>query len=141
MRWDQIDGEWWTIPSEVAKNGLTHRVPLSPQSLRVLDRLRPITVHQPWVFESPRKPGQPLRAVRKAAERLTAATGVDFLPYDLRRTAASHMTSLGVSRLVVAKVLNHVESGVTAVYDRHSYDAEKRAALETWGGRVNEMVE
>ena len=42
------------------------------------------------------------------------------------------MASAGVPRLVVGKVLNHVEQGVTAVYDRHSYDGEKRAALETW---------
>jgi hypothetical protein len=40
------------------------------------------------------------------------------------------MASAGVPRLVVAKILNHVETGVTAVYDRHSYDAEKRAALD-----------
>ena len=29
--------------------------------------------------------------------------------------------------------MNHVESGITAVYDRHSYDAEKRHALDLWG--------
>jgi hypothetical protein len=29
MRWRDIDGEWWTIPAEFAKNGLSHRVPLS----------------------------------------------------------------------------------------------------------------
>jgi hypothetical protein len=34
-------------------------------------------------------------------------------------------------RLVIAKVLNHVDRGVTAIYDRHSYDEEKRVALET----------
>jgi len=34
-----------------------------------------------------------------------------------------------VPRLVVAKILNHVERGITAVYDRHSYDNEKRRAL------------
>ena len=50
------------------------------------------------------------------------------------------MTSMGVSRLVVSKVLNHVESGVTAVYDRHSYDAERRAALDAWGRRVEEIL-
>lgn len=44
------------------------------------------------------------------------------------------MASAGVPRLVISKVLNHVETGVTAVYDRHSYDAEKREALETWAG-------
>jgi hypothetical protein len=36
---------------------------------------------------------------------------VDFRPHELRRTAASHMTSMGISRLTVAK---HVERGVTA---------------------------
>ena len=50
------------------------------------------------------------------------------------------MTSLGVSRLTVAKILNHVERGVTAVYDRHSYDAEKRAALEAWATRLDAIV-
>ena len=38
------------------------------------------------------------------------------------------MVGAGVSRLVVSKILNHVETGVTAVYDRHRYDREKRAA-------------
>ena len=42
------------------------------------------------------------------------------------------MTGLGVQRLVVGKILNHVERGITAVYDRHAYDAEKRGALVRW---------
>ena len=37
------------------------------------------------------------------------------------------MVGAGVPRLVVSKILNHVETGVTAVYDRHGYDLEKRA--------------
>ena len=41
------------------------------------------------------------------------------------------MTSLGIGRLVVSKVLNHAERGVTAVYDRHSYDGEKVEAMES----------
>ena len=52
----------------------------------------------------------------------------------------SAMTSMGVPRLVVSKILNHVESGVTAIYDRHSYDAEKREALAKWGGRVEAIL-
>jgi hypothetical protein len=50
------------------------------------------------------------------------------------------MTSMGISRLVVGKLLNHVEPGVTAVYDRHSYDREKREALEAWGERLEKIV-
>ena len=50
------------------------------------------------------------------------------------------MVGAGVPRLVVSKILNHVETGVTAVYDRHSYDLEKRAALDYWGRRLDSMV-
>jgi hypothetical protein len=41
---------------------------------------------------------------------------------------------------VIGRVLNHVERGVTAVYDRHSYDAEKRAALDAWARRLQAIV-
>jgi hypothetical protein len=50
------------------------------------------------------------------------------------------MTSNGISRLVVSKILNHDEPGVTAVYDRHSYNIEKRAALAVWGARLEEII-
>ncbi len=72
--------------------------------------------------------------------RSKEASAVDFVPHDLRRTGASRLTGLGVSRLVVSKILNHVESGITAVYDRHSYDAEKRHALDLWGAYVERVA-
>jgi hypothetical protein len=37
-------------------------------------------------------------------------------------------------------ILNHVETGVTAVYDRHGYDLEKRAAIDFWGKRLDQIV-
>lgn len=43
-------------------------------------------------------------------------------------------------RLVIAKILNHTESGVTAVYDRASYDAEKRCALDAWAVLLDQIV-
>jgi hypothetical protein len=46
------------------------------------------------------------------------------------------MTGMGIPRLTVSKILNHVEPGVTAVYDRHGYDREKREALESWARRL-----
>ena len=72
-------------------------------------------------------------ALRRARLRpYDPLTVVDFAPHDLRRTAASHMASAGVERFVIGRLLNHVEPGVTKVYDRHSYDAEKRKALDKW---------
>ena len=63
-----------------------------------------------------------------------------WTPHDLRRTAASHMVGSGINRLVVSKILNHAESGVTAVYDRHSYDKEKRQALDSWAKQIKYIL-
>ena len=56
---------------------------------------------------------------------------------DLRRTAASLMASGGVPRFVISRILNHSEEkDITSVYDRYSYDAEKRAAMEFWNRQL-----
>lgn len=60
--------------------------------------------------------------------------------HDLRRTFATHMRSIGVDRLVVSKLLNHAEGGVTKTYDRWSADPEKAAAVERWANRLREIV-
>ena len=141
MRWVDLDlhSGWWTIPPEQAKNGMAHRVPLSPQARAILEEVRRHTTGASWVFPSPGTEGR-MMTVQKAVLRIRRRTGVDFRPHDLRRTVASCMTSMGIHRLTVAKILNHAERGVTAVYDRHSYDQEKREALEAWGGRLEEIV-
>ena len=50
------------------------------------------------------------------------------------------MTSMGIHRLTVAKILNHAERGVTATYDRASYDLDKRRALTRWADKLEEIV-
>lgn len=143
MRWQDVaeerSGWWWTIPSEFAKNGRAHRVPLSAQAKAILDAL---PRDNGWVL-----PGrfEGTHLIETSLARYTAdlrqRLGMEhFTPHDLRRTAASHMTGQGVSRLVVKKLLNHVDNDVTAIYDRHGYDSEKRAALDAWGRHVAEIV-
>lgn len=141
MRWEdlELDTGWWTIPAHITKNGLSHRVTLSIPALEMLQTSKLTTGNGQWVFPSPRT-GEPFVNLHKPMSRVRDISGVSFVWHDLRRTAASHMTSMGIPRLVVSKILNHVEPGVTRVYDRHSYDAEKREALEMWGRKVMELV-
>ena len=141
VNFDLKDG-WWTIPAEKSKNGLPHRVPLSSFAIETLNELKIISGDSKWLFPSPRN-GQHIaetsvdHAVRENAEHFE----VDhFTPHDLRRTAASMMTASGIQRLTVSKVLNHVETGVTSVYDRHSYDKEKRKALRSWGLQLETIL-
>ena len=133
---------WWTIPGERAKNGMAHRVPLSPLARTIVETAWHRSGESPYLFPSPMKAGPTSKsAVTQALLRHREGLGVaHWVPHDLRRSAASHMTGSGIARLAVSKILNHVEGGVTAVYDRHSYDAEKRQALDSWGRRLQAVV-
>jgi integrase len=107
--WEEIDldDRWWTIPATKAKNGLSHRVPLSAPALKVLHRAKTISVDSPWVFPSPRKDKPMTESAMGSAVRgnLKPALGGErstlpishFTPHDLRRTAASHMTGMGIA--------------------------------------------
>ena len=141
MRWEDVDlaGRWWTIPGSVAKNGLAHRVPLSDLALEVVFAVRARqtakTAASGYVLSSAaRDPRRRRPTIRRLGLH-------DFRGHDLRRTAASRMASAGCPRLVIGKVLNHAEPGVTAVYDRHTYDAEKRQALETWARSLRALLD
>ncbi|MCZ6873820.1 MAG: tyrosine-type recombinase/integrase [bacterium] len=99
MRWQDLDLEagWWTIPGDMVKNSLSHRVPLTPQVKEILDVILAFKDNSSWVFPSPRRPGKTLSrfAMQSAVVRLRNQTDLDFVIHDLRRTAASHMTGMG----------------------------------------------
>ena len=142
--WDEIDlaAGWWTIPEEKAKNGLPHRVPLSPLALKLLREIREASGNSDFLFPSSQG-NKPIRddAISKAVRRNESELNIPhFTPHDLRRTVASQMASTGTPRLVISKILNHVDSGVTAVYDRHSYDADKRKALNAWARQLDAIT-
>jgi integrase len=142
--WSEFDlnNGWWTIPSKKAKNKLSHRVPMSPLALQLLEQIKLLSGESSWLFPSS-KGDKPLlhTSIDHALHKNEAKFAIPpFTPHDLRRTAASHMTGMGVSRLTVSKILNHIESGITAVYDRHSYDREKREALDKWGDTLIKIL-
>lgn len=133
---------WWTIPGDKSKNGLSHRVPLSPQARKIVKQAIKLAGDSRYLFPSPR-PGSSITAgsLTKAINRNRGKIGIpNFSSHDSRRTAASLMTGMGISRLVVSRILNHVESGITAVYDRHSYDQEKQQAMNAWGRKLSSII-
>jgi integrase len=143
--WDEFDlkNATWSIPASKAKNGNSHIVPLSELALELLQKLKTLSNNSKWLFPSPRGESHIIptaidHALRKNIEKFKNVK--PFTPHDLRRTAASGMTVLGISRLVVSKLLNHVENSVTAIYDRHTYDKEKRVAVDAWAVKLRNIV-
>ena len=139
IEYKDIEGEWWTVPAEKAKNRRLHRVPLVRLAFELLDP----RASERWVFPSPRgdSPIQ-VNALTHALRRNKHLGLAPFTAHDLRRTAATETAKIGVPEFVIARVLNHAESErkVTKVYVRYSYDKEKRRALERWERKLRSII-
>jgi integrase len=146
MSWNELDldGGWWTIGAERSKNGMSHRVPLSQMAIDILKAVRTKADETLKAQKHPKPSPHVLRRARGKRQQAEAAKTfkiANFRGHDLRRTVASLMTGSGTSRLVVSKILNHAEPGVTSVYDRHSYDNEKKIALDAWARMLTQILE
>jgi len=137
-KWVDFDlhNKWWNIPAECTKNGLAHRVFLPPVAIVLLFKIKELSGESEYLFPSPRHKGTvPIKpeALTQAIKKNLDIFGMpNFTPHDLRRTASTHMTSNGIPRDVVRKILNHSEPGVTKIYDRYGYDEEKATAMLKW---------
>ncbi len=147
VKWDDLralDGDQpvWALPREATKADRAHSVPLSPQAARIFEGL-PRTGD--YVFSTGRRGDKPLSGFSKPKQRLDMTTGLsDWRFHDLRRTAASVMARLNTPPHILSRVLNHAPSqqeGVTAVYNRHAYEPEKRHALEALAQFVENLIE
>jgi integrase len=147
-RWTDIDFEakTWTIPKEVAKNGIEHAVPLSDYVLNEFTRLKAgAALRARFVFptEDGSAPGGPKLITRVVArnQKTFKQKGIaKFTPHDLRRTARTCMAALGIDEHIAERVLNHKIPGMAGVYNRHRYAPEVRAALEKWGAHLQGLT-
>jgi integrase len=151
MEWPEVDVEkrLWAIPRGKAKNDRAHEVHLSELAVGIIEGLPKVGKDARFVF-STNNGARPVSGFSRAKAALDrrmselAETAVEpWILQDLRRTAATGMAKLNIAPHVVDKILNHVSGtirGVAAVYNRHDYSGERKAALEAWGRYVESLV-
>lgn len=108
-------------------------MPLTETMLSII-KFSLIYSNKKWIIFSPQANG-PLStyALAQGLRRGINNLGLPrTTPHDLRRTAATIISELGFNRLIVDKILNHKDLIVGGIYGRHSYDNEKREALQAW---------
>jgi integrase len=151
----EVGGDLWHLAGERTKNGRAHNVPLSQATRMALDDVERIKGDAGLIMTTNGK--TPLsgfhkgrnrladRMIEVASEEMGQAVEIPHWTFhDLRRTAATGMARLGIPVRVTEAVLNHVSGsggGIVAVYQRHDYAEEKRAALEAWARFVSDLVE
>ncbi len=140
MRWDEIEGDIWTLPSARTKNKSVHNVPLVPFTRDIIDRQR-----KSFELVFTTTGNTPISGFSSAKDELDRISGVTgWRIHDLRRTCATGMARLKVPPHVVEKVLNHKNGeirGVAAVYNRHGYIEETKEALGKWAAHLASLCD
>jgi integrase len=141
MVWTEVDLETgiWTIPSFRSKNNKPHLVHLASAAV---DLLRRVPRVEPMIFSNfGSKPFQNWSEMKRTLDNSSGVSG--WVLHDLRRTVVSGMARLGIAPHVADRILNHQSgtiSGVAAVYQRHEFLQERRAALEMWAAHVSSLI-
>ena len=152
MRWAHFEAKpgVWTIPGDITKNGRWHTVPLPPLAQAHVDALRKLTgsaesCFYSWERRHNRRPG-PIdpHYMTEFMARFREKHMKDsprFTLHDLRRTAATNISTIVKDRAKVKLILNHINSSdVTEIYDLYSYDDVKLDCLTRWEERLRSLV-
>jgi len=140
--WDQFDFEKgvWTKPSHLTKQKKREHLPLSHQTLAVLEQLKKTNKKKStYLFPSP-VDNKPLRDVRRFWERAKKEAKIENVRiHDLRHTHASHLVSSGLSLSIIGKLLGHTQPATTQRY-AHLADEPLRQAAQFFGDQLGQAT-
>lgn len=137
-----LDAAQWNIPGERMKSRLPHRVFLPKQAVELLRLVHAYSGKCEYVFHSVQSVRIPLAdaTLNHLFKRLDFGVP-EFSPHGTRGTAATLLREHGYSRDVVELLLAHKERNqVTASYQYHELESQRREALQFFADRIDHLV-
>jgi len=149
LRRDELRDGTILLPAARTKNHREHLLPLSaPAGAIVAAALDRHDDKRNLVFGRGTGPFSGWSNCKEALDRRIAnMTGKPLAPWrvhDLRRSFATHAAGIGIQPHIIEAVLNHVsghKGGVAGIYNRATYEPEKRTALDRWAEYLAAVVE
>lgn len=133
MRWDEIDGALWRIPAERMKKDLDLLVPLSRQSLVIVEHMRARATGSEYVFPNDRTNTRPMseNTVLYLIGRIGYA-GI-MTGHGWRKVMSTWLNEHGFDKDAIERQLAHVPSDkVRGIYNRAEFMPERRRMMQEW---------
>lgn len=140
-RWDEIDFEanTWNIPAERMKMNRAHSIPLTKQTLDILEFIKPISGHREFLFPADRNP-------RKHANDSTANVAISrmgfkgrLVAHGLRALASTTLNEQGFDSDVIESCLSHIDANeVRNAYNRSEYLERRKKVMDWWSNHIEE---
>ncbi len=143
--WGEInfDEAIWSIPAERMKMKRAFTVPLSPQAIKLLHKLQPITGRSRFIFQSPRSPQKPMSATTANAAIRRIGYNGRLTSHGLRSIASTYLsekfTEINVE-IIEACLSHQSKNPVRNAYNRSTYLEQRRPLMNDWGEFVAECM-
>lgn len=126
----------WIVPAEKSKTKKLIRRPIFEQMEPFLDKA--VLTYGDVLFPGPdlKVPMTISGANRYLGRIRTTVNFGEFTAHDFRRTLATRLSEEGVAPHVIEKMLGHELGGVLAVYNKHDWIAEQKAAYELYAEKI-----
>lgn len=141
---DLDKGVWKLLPNRT-KTKVYIEIPLSRQAIEWLRQVIAIACGSEYLFPARRlirvRNGIPRKnrfehispdTLNVALKRLPRKDIEHFTVHDMRRTARTQLSALGVEPFVAERALNHKLPGRQGIYDKHDYFLQRKKALRQW---------
>lgn len=141
-RWSEIDFDEliWRIPAERMKKSREHFVPLTAQTIRLLERLKPISGHREYVFPADRNPKEHMNAQTANAALKRMGFQKRLVAHGMRALASTTLNEQGFDPDVIEAALAHVDKNqVRRAYNRADYLERRREMMEWWSEHISIM--
>lgn len=142
--WQEIDlaSRVWIIPAERMKAGIQHRVPLSKQAIKLLDRQRGL--HDEIVFPSPREKVPSDMILTAFLRRENAPSDTEGRPataHGFRSSFRDWASENGYRKDLAERALAHtIENQVEAAYHRTDLLEERRSMMQDWADFLAPLI-
>jgi integrase len=142
-RWDEIDFDnaLWNIPAERMKKKKPHTVPLTDQSLILLELMKDFSHNSDYVFSSdrnPRKPTNPQTA-NTALKRMGFHN--KLVAHGMRSLASTTLNEQGFDSDVIEAALAHTgKNEVRNAYNRAEYIERRKPVMIWWSEYVDKAA-
>ena len=138
-RWEEIDfvNRMWIIPAYRMKMKREHRVPLTEQSLKILQHMQTISRNSEFIFVSPRYNNQPANS--QTANMALKRMGFKgrLVSHGLRALASTTLNEQGFEPDLIEAALAHVDSNqVRTAYNRTDFYKRRIPMMEWWSQHI-----
>lgn len=139
-RWDEIDlnNDLWEIPASRMKTRKPHAVPLTTQTLALLEFMKPLSANSEFIFPSDRTPKKPTNASTANVALKRMGFDKQLVAHGMRALASTVLNEQGFDSDVIEAALAHTgKNEVRNAYNRADYIARRKPLMVWWSNHID----